>query len=274
MLQEFTKADIETEWGARLTVLQEDASHYGDVLISGMSWEHETRLLQRLTKPGMTVLDVGANYGYTASLFAHQVGLTGRVVSLEPEPVMVELLTRNMATNGHRNVEIVAAAVGSMPGEMKLWRSATNLACHSLNPDLVPSPLDSVTVSVTTLDDLCTKHLAERSPDLIKLDVEGWELEALQGAGDVLSSARPDIWLEFWPDGLRANGHNPARLLELLREAGYVLAGHDLVTGERVDTAEDAAIDYCDAMSEAFHREGHADLYGIVYLLATHPGKP
>ncbi|MFH9086724.1 FkbM family methyltransferase [Streptomyces sp. NPDC017673] len=274
MVREFTKVDIETEWGARLTVLREDASHYGDVLTSGVSWEHETRLLRRLTRAGAAVLDVGANYGYTASLFAHHAGRGGRVVSVEPEPVMAGLLERNMAANGHDNVDVVRAAAGSAPGRLELWRSATNLACHALNPGLVPAPVDSVTVPVTTLDDVCADRLAGRTPDLLKVDVEGWELEALKGARRVLETARPDIWLEFWPDGLRANGHRPAELLELLRAAGYELTGHDLVTGEEVPAAGEAAIDYCDAASEALRAEGRTDLYGIVYLLASHPGRP
>ncbi|WP_069813889.1 FkbM family methyltransferase [Streptomyces sp. TP-A0874] len=273
MVREFTKVDIETEWGARLTVLREDASHYGDVLTSGVSWEHETRILRRLTGSGATVLDVGANYGYTASLFAHHVGPSGRVVSVEPEPVMAGLLERNMAANGHGNVDIVTAAVGSVPGNVRLWRSATNLACHAVNPDLVPAAVDSVTVPVTTLDLLCAERLADRAADLLKLDVEGWELVALHGARNMLEAARPDVWLEFWPDGLRANGHKPAELLELLRAAGYELAGHDLVTGEEVSVAGDAAIDYCDAASESLRAQGATDLYGIVYLLATHPGR-
>ncbi|MEV5882436.1 FkbM family methyltransferase [Streptomyces sp. NPDC052020] len=273
MMREFTQVDIETGWGARLTVLREDASHYGDVLTSGVSWEHETRLLRLLTRPGATVLDVGANYGYTASLFAHHVGRHGRVVSMEPEPVMAGLLARNMAANGHDNVEIVAAAAGAAPGSLELWRSATNLACHALNPSLVPAPVDSVTVPVITLDDVCADRLAGRTLDLLKLDVEGWELEALKGARGVLETARPDIWLEFWPDGLRANGHDPADLLGLLRAIGYDLTGHDLVTGEEVPAAGDAAIDYCDAAGEVLRAEGRTDLYGIVYLHARHPGR-
>ncbi|MER7916507.1 MULTISPECIES: FkbM family methyltransferase [unclassified Streptomyces] len=273
MVRDFTKVDIETEWGARLTVLREDASHYGDVLTSGVSWEHETRLLWQRTRPGATVLDVGANYGYTASLFAHRVGRGGQVVSVEPEPVMAGLLTRNMAVNGYDNVDIVTAAAGSAPGSLELWRSATNLACHSLNPALVPAPVDSVTVPVTTLDDICADHLLGRAPDLLKLDVEGWELEVLKGARYVLEEARPDIWLEFWPDGLRANGHIPADLLQLLRAADYDLTGHDLVTGEDVPTSGQAAIDHCDAVSETLRAEGRTDLYGIVYLLARHPSR-
>ena len=97
-------------------MLAEDASHYGDVLETGVSWAYETRYLEPLVEPGDVVVDVGANYGYTTSYFSSEVGPEGFVLSLEPEPDTRALLEHNVRTNGHANVEIVAAAAGAAPG--------------------------------------------------------------------------------------------------------------------------------------------------------------
>src|SRR4029450_5426216 len=98
-----TPVEITTHWGTKLTVLQEDASHYGDVLESGVSWAYETAYLEPFAEPGDTVVDVGANYGYTASYFASECGPDGFVLSVEPEPDTFALLAHNMQVNDHRN---------------------------------------------------------------------------------------------------------------------------------------------------------------------------
>ncbi|TDV48696.1 FkbM family methyltransferase [Actinophytocola oryzae] len=260
----FTETSVRTEWGAELTVFAEDASHFGDFLTTGVSWAHETRLLRELVLPGMTVFDVGANLGYCASLFADRVGPAGLVVALEPEPVMADLLDRNMRSNGHECVRVVRAAAGGAPGTTALWRSGTNLACHSTNVDLVPAVTGRVEVSVTTVDDLAGQWGA---PDVVKIDVEGWEWSVLCGMRATLRR-HPLLWLEFWPDGLRANGHDPHGLPRALDRAGYDVTMVDLLTGARTPATDTDPVAYCDRMGEDFRRAGRTDLYGIVYLLA------
>ena len=91
----------------------------------------------------------------------------------------------------------------------------------------------------------------------------------LQGATDVLRRARPSLWLEFWPDGLRANGHDPQWVLDLLVELGYVVTAHDLVIESPLDLRADEIVAYCDEATERFRAEGKHQLVGILYLHAT-----
>jgi FkbM family methyltransferase len=271
--QEFggTPVTIRTPWGDELTVLSEDASHYGDVLESGVSWAYETQYLEPYVEPGDVVVDVGANYGYTTTYFASEVGPEGFVLSIEPEPDTRALLEHNVRSSGYQNVEIVPAAAGDASGTISLWRSATNLANHSLNGSLVPNVRDSVEVDVVTVDELCTGRLGGRLPTVLKVDVEGWEWATLQGARRTLEQARPAIWLEYWPDGIRANGHEPRDVLDLFDSLGYVTTAHDLVLESPVDVTGDAIIAYCDEATERFKQAGRTELHGILYLHAAQP---
>ena len=264
-----TPVSITTPWGDTLTVLEEDASHYGDVLETGVSWAYETRYLVPYVGPGDVVVDVGANYGYTTCYFASVCGPTGYVLSLEPEPDTRSLLEHNVRNCGYQNVEIVPAAAGDSNGSISLWRSATNFANHALNAGLVPNVRDSVQVDVVTVDDLCAARLGDRRPAVLKIDVEGWEWEVLQGARQVLDRARPTIWLEYWPDGIRANGHEPEDVLDLFDEYGYSVSAHDLVIESPVALTGREIIDYCDKASKRFKAAGRSGLHGILYLHAT-----
>ena len=268
-----TPVEITTHWGTRLTVLQEDLSHYGDVLESGVSWAYETAYLEPFAEPGDIVVDVGANYGYTASYFASECGPDGYVLSIEPEPDTRALLEHNMQVNRHDNVKVVACAAGSERGWIELWRSETNLANHSLNRDLVPNVRDSVRVEVRTVDDLVAEYLPGRTPTLLKVDVEGWEWEALKGSVGVLDHAKPAVWLEYWPDGIRANGNDPRAVLDILYDRGYAISVHELVDEKTLPLTGDEIIAYCDEATQRFKEQGLFHLHGIVYLHATQPGQ-
>ena len=161
-----------------------------------------------------------------------------------------------MRSCGYQNVEIVPAAAGDSNGSISLWRSATNFANHALNAGLVPNVQDSVQVDVVTVDELCAARLGDRRPAVLKIDVEGWEWEVLQGARQVLDRARPTIWLEYWPDGIRANGHEPGDVLDLFDEYGYSVSAHDLVIESPVALTGREIIDYCDEASRALQGGG------------------
>jgi FkbM family methyltransferase len=268
-----TPVEITTHWGAKLTVLLEDASHYGDVLESGVSWAYETAYLEPFAEPGDTVVDVGANYGYTASYFASECGPDGFVLSVEPEPDTRALLEHNMRVNDHHNVKVVPCAAGAERGWTELWRSETNLANHSVNQALVPNVRDSVRVEVRTVDDLVAEFIPDRPPTLLKIDVEGWEWEVMQGSLGVLENARPAVWLEYWPDGIRANGNDPRGVLDILYDRGYAISVHELVEERVLALTGDEIISYCDDATQRFKEQGLFHLHGIVYLHATQPGQ-
>jgi FkbM family methyltransferase len=156
-----------------------------------------TLLMRRVLQRGMTVLDIGANIGYYTVLAANDVGPEGLVHSFEPHSGIRERLTRNVARNGLTNVVVRPEAVTNVRGEVAFYASAdpSNEGISStiagsaasgerreVRPRLVPAlRLDDVA------DDL------DRRVDLVKLDVEGAELEACEGGAKLLASAEAPL---------------------------------------------------------------------------------
>lgn len=181
----------------------------------------ETALLRRILKPGMRVLDVGANIGYHTLLAAQCVGPTGQVIAVEPDPDNLRLLAANLAPEiAQGRVRVVPAALGASPGRTRLF-CAPSCGMHRLYPSVVCGP-DAVEVEVTTGDLL---HLAPL--DLIKIDVEGFEPAAIAGlAATLKSSPRVVLLMEFSPLAMLEAGFSPEALLQDLADLGF--APHSL----------------------------------------------
>ena len=140
---------------------------------------------------GGLVLDVGAQIGLFTLLAARRVGPEGRVIALEPEPSNHALLLRNVALNRLQNVTVIRKAASSVPGLRSLFLSAVNPGIHSLSFHVGDR---AVQVETLTLDRLA-KEAGQSGVSLLKVDVEGEELEVLKGAASLLPVTR-DIVLE------------------------------------------------------------------------------
>jgi FkbM family methyltransferase len=150
--------------------------------------EPEQAFCARWLGPGMVAVDAGAYLGAYALLMARCVGPAGQVHAFEPAAASVERLERHLALNGVRHVRVVRAALGARPGRATLrvypspWESLSRLdGAPVRRGGVVIPPAAEEVVEVVRLDDYCAAHGIERV-DLWKLDVEGAELEALEGA--------------------------------------------------------------------------------------------
>jgi FkbM family methyltransferase len=161
---------------------------------------------------GAVVVDVGANIGIYSEFLSRCVGPTGLVHSFEPSP---DNFRRLSAATGHlSNVRLTLAAVGERSGECKLYIS------DKLNVDHRAYKADgdsrrAVPTEMVALDDYFKPG---QRVDLIKMDIQGYELHALRGAQRVLQES-PDInlLLEFWPAGLEQAGISWEGLVEMLQ---------------------------------------------------------
>jgi len=172
----------------------------------------ERELLRKILFKGAVVADVGANIGIYSQFLSRCVGPTGSVHSFEPSPDNFRRLSA--ATRDLSNVRLTQAAVGERSGECKLYVS------DKLNVDHRAYKADgdsrrAVPTEMVALDDYFKPG---QRVDLIKMDIQGYELHALRGAQRVLRENRDiNLLLEFWPAGLEQAGVGWEELVELLQ---------------------------------------------------------
>jgi FkbM family methyltransferase len=158
--------------------------------------------LQDLLRPGMTVWDIGGHIGFMAMMAARQVGPTGRVHVFEPHPENRARLQANLELNGLKNVTIHPEAVAGKPGIAQFHRHQSSLM-WTLMEDR--GETEGLSVECVTLDNLLEKI---GSPDLIKVDVEGAEVEVLQGGPNLLMNHSPQLVVEFSDEEMYDKGRD------------------------------------------------------------------
>jgi FkbM family methyltransferase len=182
-------------------------------LLRGKYERHTRTLFEDAVKPGMRVLDLGAHLGYFTLLAARAVGSTGRVYAFEPDPANYKFLCHNIALNGMQDiVTTVPKAVADTSGTRLLFAHPKHSVMSSFWGEGRSD--GAVSVECTTVDDF----LDGRQIDVVKLDVEGAELDALRGMRRTLTdTSRLAIFVECNPTALAAAG---ASVRELLDELG------------------------------------------------------
>lgn len=148
------------------------------VLFGIRETEHKV-MLERLLKPGMTVLDIGANIGYYTLMMRRLVGPGGKLIAVEPSPENIALLKRNLALNGYEATEVHAKAVSDAARTRHLFLSQmSNLnTFHETGTGGLQLSGRSIAVETTTVPEL----MAGRPLDLLRMDVEGHEVEVING---------------------------------------------------------------------------------------------
>jgi FkbM family methyltransferase len=156
------------------------------------SYEPQTeRFIRQNVKPGMTVLDIGANTGYMTILLADMVGVHGQVHSFEPMPDNYKLLRKNVDANGLNQVHLRNFALSDRKGEATLHIDPGNDGGNTIGNVTGEgwNGHSSITVATEALDDFL-ERAGIAKVDFIKIDVEGAESLVFAGAHKLLS--RPD----------------------------------------------------------------------------------
>lgn len=194
--------------------------------------EPETgRFLDRFLRPGMTFIDIGAHIGEYTLQASLRVGPSGAVHAFEPQPDTFEILGKNVEFNRLANVTIQSLAMAESDGFVE-FSVCAEPTLSSIRPtgsgDTGRGVKQTITVPKSQLDTYCTQTGC--APDLIKVDVEGAELNVLQGARNLLSKARETapVWiLEYTPHTYSRFGYSSTDVLDFLQQHGYILHGFD-----------------------------------------------
>src|SRR5882724_27140 len=119
----------------------------------------EMGFVQRLLRPGMTVLDVGAHHGLYTLLLSKRVGVNGRVIAFEPSPRECRRLEKHLRFNRYSNAHVEHSAAGSEAGEADLYLvDGFQDWCNSLRPPALPDPTSTVRVRVRRIDDVLAEQ--------------------------------------------------------------------------------------------------------------------
>lgn len=175
------------------------------------------RMLAQWIQPGDTVVDVGANIGYNTLYASQLVGQSGHVFALEPAQDNLTILYANLFANRVQNVTVLPYAAGRTHAVKHFYLRGDVSAVNSLYQDNFYHPItDTVDVLTAPLDDLIAT-----TPSLVKIDVEGGELEVLHGMTRLLTDRTLRLIVEWHPTLQQAAGHAPDALPKHLLSLGY-----------------------------------------------------
>jgi FkbM family methyltransferase len=210
--------------------------------------EHE--FWSTLDLKGMTVYDVGAFHGLLTLFFASRAKA---VICFEPNTQNNKRLMENLKLNRIENVQVRKAGVGSQRETRRMVGSPLMPGGASVDGKTVDGLLRAGVgtvveeISIITLDEEIPQASLP-APDFIKIDIEGWEIEALRGARNTLKSSKPRLFLEMHGETIREKKRKVAEIVAFLWEIDYRRIRHietgDAITPENTDVAMEGHL-YC-----------------------------
>ena len=196
--REFT---IRAGFGKGLQIVLDESN---PAYILGASEPEVQRLLADSLRPGSVFYDIGANIGFFTLIAARIVAAEGHVFAFEPQPRARQTLLRNIERNGAENVSVIPHAAGSSHRRAFLVDGPEGHATAHLAKD-------GQLVEVVAIDDVVS---GARPPDVVKIDVEGAEVDVLHGLRCTMGRYAPLIVCEI-------HGANRAACEQILIEHGY-----------------------------------------------------
>lgn len=197
--------------------------------------ERSRNSLYALAKESDVVFDIGANMGDVTLNMAKIVGETGKVFAFEPYHETFEKLRRNYELNTFDNIELIESALAEKKGMVQMVRMDE----HNSGMNRVASgnsDSSSAFIKTTSLDEFVETNRIEKI-SLIKIDVEGFEMNVLRGARRTLQQLRPSLFIEIDDNNLRGQGASSVELLDFLKTFGYSFQHAE--SGSVIDTTAD-----------------------------------
>ena len=171
-----------------------------------------------LCKSGDTVIDIGTNIGFSLLNMAKIIGSDGLVIGFEPDPANFIQLEKNISLNDFTNLKVNKKGLGDKPGKFKL----ENRIESNSGMKRIGSSVDYVEVEIDTLDNfISASNNSLPKIDLIKIDVEGFELNVLKGALNTIRKYYPVLFIEVDDNNLRDESASARELIHFIAENDY-----------------------------------------------------
>jgi FkbM family methyltransferase len=182
------------------------------------------QILEKFLSPNSSFVDLGANEGYFTIIGAKLCGAHGRVVAIEPQLRMLPIIAENLRLNGVEYVRVLNTAVSDAPGMVSIHlASDINTGASGLHRS-TKYPLPTQKVAARTLAQVLDDEGLLRV-DLMKVDLEGFEYEALMGSVEVFAQHRVRaLALELHPTILSDRGKEVSEITKMLCRCGYLMA--------------------------------------------------
>lgn len=195
-----------------------------------------TRWMTSKLRPGMIAVDIGAHVGVFSLQMSSCVGSAGHVYSVEPAQNELACLRANLAAHAVQNVTVIEAAAGAKNSSRNFCLSTISLMQGFYDHPYAP------TREVVTVQELRADEIAPKV-DLVKIDVEGAELEVVEGMARWFEQVPlPFLIIEWNPECLTSAGFDYRELPEVLRKVGYSLQVVDEEAGRRLQVSEALAV--------------------------------
>jgi FkbM family methyltransferase len=248
-----------------------DADAISQDVAKGVAWEpHLVAFMRAFITRGMNCVDVGANFGVHTLEMARLTD--GTVFAFEPQPEHFQRLMRNVELNGMTNVMTFNSALGDSTKMVNapLFHPTELTGRHNLGDVSIdrPTHLPTVRVCCVTLDSV----LVDTPIDFVKIDVQGYELFALDGMTQVIAKCFPTMVVEFEDHQLAKFGLDGAALHARLRSLGYTIILLDYVyPSDHVCVHESRLGAFLDKFRDRIVlRAGRNDVCPSVSHLVTH----
>lgn len=212
---------LQTHWGGTIVTSWHDTFFSQGVCSEPL----ETAFVTRLVKFGMTVIDIGANRGWYTILFSKLVGASGKVFAFEPDPQAFKILKRNVEANSFTsNIAIFQQAVSNFSGTANFVIKRDSTVSHLEQSDekiLVNGNRLLKTTCVDLAEFIKNKNLEK--VDVVKIDVEGAEMQVLEGFRPLIQRGiRPILLLEIIEKNLRKYNASIGDLMDFFEKIQYV----------------------------------------------------
>ena len=184
-----------------------------------------TKLFGTVLKEGMTCLDVGSNIGYYVCLENKIVGKNGRIIAIEPSPINFKYLQKNVNLQNSTNIEVFNFACGKEDGKIDFLVSNRSNWSRVASDDLIDAPpdaiLETVSLPIKKLDSFIDEQNIPKI-DFVRMDVEGYEVNILDGMTEILRKFKPQLQIEVHLFILGVE--STRKLLEFFKTLGYAIS--------------------------------------------------